>query len=141
MGEASRRRKLDPDYGKVLSLSTKSLKEKHFEKILFEFMHQFPNELRDLLDAKTVPENYQAIAEQMRLWLSNRLSTYRESDRAFLAKMLFHTLVLAREEHIHNPLFISCLKQAVKDFLNPDVLQGLSDDLNKAFEKRQAAKI
>ena len=76
MGAASRRKKLDPNYGKVISLPTPSLKYKHLDKISQEFLKQFDQELDELLEAETVPENYQTIKEKVRLWLHNRLLVY-----------------------------------------------------------------
>ncbi len=35
MGEAARRQKLDPNYGKVISLSTRALKQEHSEQIFY----------------------------------------------------------------------------------------------------------
>ncbi len=61
MGEASRRQKLDPNYGKVPALRTQSLKYKHTAKILQELIEQFQVEFIELYNAETVPENYQTI--------------------------------------------------------------------------------
>ena len=133
MGAASRRKKLDPNYGKVPSLSTPSLKEKHSEKIFQELLEQFKVEFSTLLTAETIPENYQTVTEQVRLWLGNKLLTYREPDRAELAKLLFFTLVLVGEDVSFRPLLISCIFKAVKDYLTPRELQVLLDSLDKNF--------
>ena len=138
MGEASRRKKLDPNYGKVISLRTLELKQEHSYKIFVELIKQWRVELLDLSQAKTVPENYQTITEQVRLWLKNKLLTYREADRAELAKLLFCTAVALEEDTFFKDLAISCLFKAVKDFLTPDFLQGLLDNLEKDLKKKSA---
>ncbi len=133
MGEASRRKKLDPNYGKVPSLSTPSLKEKHSEKIFQELLEQFKVEFSTLLTAETIPENYQTVTEQVRLWLGNKLLTYREPERSELAKLLFFTLVEVGEDVSFSPLLTSCIFKAVKDYLTPRELQVLLDSLDKNF--------
>lgn len=141
MGEASRRQKLDPNYGKVPDLSTPSLFDKHSEKIFLELIEQFPVEFTHLLNAETIPENYQTVTEQVRLWLKDQLSTYREPDRAYLAKFIFCTLVGVGEEVSLNPLAISCIFKAVKDYFTPDELQGLLDSLEQDFRTESQSDI
>ncbi|NJL51433.1 MAG: hypothetical protein HC930_03055 [Hydrococcus sp. SU_1_0] len=51
MGEASRRRKLDPSYGKIISLNTPSLKNEHSYEIFQELIRQA--EFVHLLRTKT----------------------------------------------------------------------------------------
>ena len=133
MGEASRRKKLDPNYGKVSSLSTRSLKYKHLGKICQEFIKQFHQEFNELFEAETVPVNYQTVKEEVRLWLKNKLSIYRQADRAELAKLLFYLLVGVQEDDLFNPLLISCIFKAVKEYLTPRELQGLLDSLDEDF--------
>ncbi len=47
--------------------------------------------------------------------------------------MVFGTVVALKEDTFFNDLAISCLFKAVKDFLTPDFLQGLLDNLEKDF--------
>ncbi len=133
MGAASRRKKLDPNYGKVTSLSTRSLKYKHLQKICQEFIEQFQVELTELFNAETVPENYQTVKEEVRLWFKEQLLTYREADRAELAKLLFCIIVGVNKDDLFNPLLISCVFKAVKDYLTPRELQVLLDGLDEDF--------
>ena len=133
MGAASRRKKLDPNYGKVTSLSTRSLKYKHLQKICQEFIEQFKVELTELFNAETVPENYQTVKEEVRLWFKEQLLTYREADRAELAKLLFCIIVGVNKDDLFNPLLISCVFKAVKDYLTPRELQVLLDGLDEDF--------
>ena len=133
MGAASRRKKLDPNYGKVISLPTPSLKYKHLGKICQEFIKQFHQEFNELFEAETVPVNYQTVKEEVRLWLKNKLSIYRQADRAELAKLLFYLLVGVQEDDLFNPLLISCIFKAVKEYLTPRELQGLLDSLDEDF--------
>ena len=107
MGEASRRKKLDPNYGQVPSLSTPSMKEKHSGEIFLELMKQFPQAFTHLFKTRDVPENYQTVTEEVRLWLNNQLLIYREADRADLAKLLFTTMVGVGDELSLNLLAIS----------------------------------
>ena len=125
MGEASRRQKLAPNYGKVPSLSTPDLKYKHSEIIYEELTEHFKVELAHLSKAKTVPENYQTVTEEVRLWLYNKLLTYRKPDRVYLAKYVFFMLVEIEEHVSFSPLAISCIFKAVKDYFSPSELQGL----------------
>lgn len=133
MGEASRRQKLDPNYGKVTSLSTPSMKEKHSGDIFLELMKQFPQAFKSLFKTSEVPENYQTVTEEIRLWLHNKLSIYKPAERADLAKLLFSTMVGVGEEVSLNPLAISCIFKAVKDYFTPDELQSLLDSLEQDF--------
>ena len=133
MGEAARRKKLDPNYGKVPSLSTRSLKYKHLGKICQEFIKQFHQEFNELFEAETVPVNYQTVKEEVRLWLKNKLSIYSSADRAELAKLLFYLLVGVQEDDLFNPLLISCIFKAVKEYLTLSELQGLLDSLDEDF--------
>ena len=135
MVEASRRQKLDPNYGKVPELSTPSLKYKHAEKIFSELMEQFQVEFNALFIAETVPENYQTVTEQVRLWLNNKLSTYREPDRAELAKLIFLALVVVQEDVSFSLLAVSCIFKAVKDYLTPDEIQIFLDSLDEAVSQ------
>ncbi len=141
MGEASRRQKLDPNYGKVPDLRTQSLKYKHTAKILRELIKQFQVEFIELYNAETVPENYQTITEEVRLWFNNKLSTYREPDRPYLAKYLFYMLEEVEEYVSLNPLAISCLFKAVKDYFAPSSLQALLDGLEEALGWKGQSKI
>ncbi len=120
MGAAARRKKLDPNYGQVISLSTQSMKYKHSKKIFSELMEQFQVELNALFIAETVPENYQTVTEQIRLWLKEQLLTYREPDRAELAKLIFFALVVVQEDVSFSLLAVSCIFKAVKDYLTPE---------------------
>jgi hypothetical protein len=130
MGEASRRKKLDPNYGKVVSLRTPSLKNEYSDKVFNELIEQFRVEFAHLFRTETVPENYHTVAEQVRLWLKDKLSTYREEDRAYIAKFIFSTLVKVGEEVGFSPLAISCIFKAVKDYFTPDELQSLLNHLD-----------
>ncbi len=133
MGEASRRQKLDPNYGKVPDLRTQSLKYKHLGKICSEFIEQFQVELTELFEAETVPENYQTVKEEVRLWFKEQLLTYRSADRAELAKLLFHTIAAVQKDDLFNPLLISCIFKAVKEYLTQSELQVLLDSLDEDF--------
>jgi hypothetical protein len=141
MGEASRRRKLDPSYGKVTSLRTPSLKNQHSEKIFHELLKQFQVEFYHLFNAETVPENYQTVTEQVRLWLKDKLLIYRESDRAYIAKFIFYLIVGGGEKANINPLATSCIFKAVKDYFTPDELQSLLDHLDKDLKKKGKSSI
>ena len=135
MGEASRRKKLDPNYGKVTSLSTPSIKEKHSAKIFLELMEQFPQAFKILFKTSDIPEDYQTVTEEIRLWLHNKLSIYKPADQAELAKLLFTTMVGVAEELSLNPLAISCMFKAVKDYFTPDELQSLLDVVDKELKR------
>ncbi len=141
MGEASRRKKLDPNYGKVTSLSTPELKYKHLQKICQEFIEQFKVELTELFNAETVPENYQTVKEEVRLWFKEQLLTYREADRAELAKLLFCIIVGANKDDLFNPLLITCVFKAVKEYLTPRELQVLLDGLDEDFSGKSKSDI
>ena len=137
MGEASRRKKLDPHYGTVPSLSTPDLKYKHSEIIFEELTEHFKVELAPLFQAKTVPENYQTLTEEIRKWLHNRLLTYRESDRVYLAKYVFFMLVEIEEKVSFSPLVISCIFKTVKEYFTSDELQGLLNRFDKELPTAQ----
>ena len=141
MGEASRRKKLDPNYGKVTSLSTRSLKYKHLDKICQEFIEQFQVELTELFNAETVPESYQTVKEEVRLWFKQQLLTYREADRAELAKLLFCMIAGIHEDDLFNPLLISCIFKAVKEYLTPRELQVLLGSLVEDFSWESGSDI
>ena len=137
MGAASRRKKLDPNYGQVISLSTQSMKYKHSKKIFSELMEQFHGELNALFVAETVPENYQTATEQIKLWLKEQLLTYREPDRAELAKLIFFALVVVQEDVSFSLLAVSCIFKAVKDYLTPDEIQIFLGSLDEAASQER----
>ncbi len=141
MGEASRRKKLDPNYGKVISLSTRSMKYKHLGEICLEFIEQFQVELTELMMAETVPENYQTVKEEVRLWFFEQLLTYREADRASLAKSLFFIIVGIHKNDLFNPLLISCIFKAVKEYLTPLELQVLLDGLYEDLSRESPSDL
>ena len=135
MGEAARRKKLDPHYGKVTSLSTPSMKEKHSGEIFYELIKQFPQAFKHLFKTSDVPDNYQTVTEEIRLWLHNKLSIYRPTDQVDLAKLLFSTMVGVGDELSLNPLAISCMFKAVQDYFTPDELQSLLDVVDKELKR------
>ena len=135
MGEAARRKKLDPSYGKVTSLSTRSMKEKHSGDIFYELIKQFPQAFKVLFKTSEVPENYHTVTEEIRLWLHNQLSIYKPADQAELAQLLFTTMVGVADELSLNPLAISCITKAVKDYFTPDELKSLLDVVEKQLKR------
>lgn len=137
MGAAARRKKLDPNYGKVPSLSTPDLKYKHSEIIFEELTEHFKVELAPLFKAKTVPENYQTLTEEIRTWLYNKLLTYKEPDRVYLAKYVFFMLVEIEEQVSFSPLVISCIFKAVKEYFTLDELQGLLNRFDRELPTAQ----
>ena len=140
MGEAARRKKLDPNYGKVISLSTRSLREKHSGDIFYELIKQFPQAFKVVFKTSDVPDNYQTVTEEIRLWLYNKLSIYQAADQAELAKLLFATMVGVGDELSLNPLAVSCMFKAVKDYFTPDELQSLLDIVDEELRMESQSK-
>ena len=141
MGAAARRKKLDPNYGKVTSLSTPDLKHKHSEIIFEELTEHFKVELAPLFHAKTVPDNYQTVTEEIRSWLHDKLLTYREQDRVYLAKYVFFMLVEIEERVSFSPVVISCIFKAVKDYFTPNELQSLLNRFDRELPTTQSDAI
>lgn len=144
MGEAKRRSKSDPNYGKFFDLSSASAKQKHSELVLQELFTFFSSELKILMSAKTFPAQYPSICERISSWFEQRLLPYRPGDREYIAQFILGLAVtlgeefslkdhFGRQDDISLALF-HCLFQATKHYLNQDALINLKLRLQDALE-------
>ncbi|MDJ0573329.1 MAG: hypothetical protein QNJ53_30430 [Pleurocapsa sp. MO_192.B19] len=53
--------------------------------MLEELFNQFKPELRKLILAESIPDDYLQIKENISLWLETKLSGYRSEDRTMFA--------------------------------------------------------
>ena len=88
MGEAKRRKKLDPNYGKIRFLKTLGQQQKHCEQFVSDVYFKCEPQIKFLIKAEKIPDNYQQIRAQISEWIEKRLSKYCESDRETLALAL-----------------------------------------------------
>ena len=146
MGEAARRKKLDPNYGKISRLGTNSLKFKEAEKIIEELFKEFKLTLNKFMKAESIPENYQSDSEKIKQWLDERLLKYQEQDRSTLAQAIFAFIVSLGSEDLVNelgyhtevsPVLLMCFVKIVKNYLSREENEKL---LLKIKESQDNAK-
>ena len=145
MGEAKRRSKNDPNYGKLFDLSSAAAKARHSELVVDELFTLFHSEFKTLISAKTIPDNYQSICDRTKDWFGKRLLNYRPRDREYIVQFVLgmaakigDEFVLEREFGQHgtiSPALFCCLFQATKNYLHDDALLQFQAILKKALEK------
>lgn len=141
MGEAKRRKKLDPSYGQVHSLKNLKQREKHFDSLLEELFNQFKPELRKLILAEYIPDDYLQIKENISLWLETKLSGYRSEDKTMFANSL---LLFGGEINLEldsSPILFMCFMEVIKPYLSEEewsAIDRLADlkDLKSEFENQ-----
>lgn len=149
MGEAARRKKLNQNYGKIPSLSTKSLKSKEAGKITEELFGEFKVILSGFIKAQSIPENYQSDSEKIKQWVDKRLLKYHEQDRPILAVAIFYLVFsLVGEdvvdkfgEHTEiSPLLLTCFVKIVKNYLSREETEKLLLSCQKIREREKIFK-
>ena len=140
MGEAKRRKQLDPTYGKVPLLSSQGQREKHLSLLLEQLFGQFDSDLKHLAEAETeTASNYNQIKNKLSAWLNDKLAEYRSCDRTEIAGSLLAFCAEMTEEYVNSPLFLKCFSEALLPFF-PDekrlelekIIQQIDTDLAAA---------
>lgn len=129
MGEAKRRKQIDPTYGKVPSLRTERDRKKHFEKILDDLHSECSSELKALITGDKAPDEYEQIRVSLGSWIENRLSDYREQDRETIANSLLLFSYEMSEEYDTNPMVFVCFTDILKSYVSPELSEKLADSL------------
>ncbi len=127
MGEAKRRKKLDSSYGKVPLLKTIGQQQKHVERFVDDLYSQCEPEIKTLIKAEKIPDNYQQIRAQLAGWLENRLSKYRESDRQTMAVSLFVFCSEMFDNGGVSPMIIICFLEILKPYLSSEVYKAITE--------------
>ena len=145
MGEAKRRKKLDSTYGKFLNLSS-TAKEKHSESVLEELFTTFGSELKTLILAQTLPDNFQSICERMTDWFQHKLLRYRPLDRDYILKFILNMSATLGEEFTVkekssnqesdvSPILFFCIFQATRNCLTDEALLELKSRLENTLKE------
>lgn len=129
MGEAKRRKQIDPTYGKVPSLKTERDREKHFEKILDDLHSECEPELKALIMGDKTPDEFDKIRVSLGRWIEKRLSGYREPDRETIANSLLLFSYEMSKEYDTNPIVFVCFTDILKSYVSPELSEKLADSL------------
>ncbi|MGF1539139.1 MAG: hypothetical protein ACFCU5_01600 [Pleurocapsa sp.] len=135
MGEAKRRKQLDPGYGATHFLATPAERDKHIKKIIHELFSQFKSELTELITAETIPDNYEEIQEKLAAWLSQRLSDYRSGDRAAIANALILYCGELSAEYDCSPVLFMCFVDMTNSHLPAEERQKIAQILENLAAK------
>ena len=125
MGEARRRKKLDSDYGKIRSLKTVGQQQKHVEQFVGDVYLKCEPQIKVLIKAEKIPDNYQKIRDQLFNWIENRLSRYSESDRQTMAISLFVFCSEMFDNGGVSPLILICFMDVLKPYLSSEVHEAI----------------
>ena len=149
MGEAKRRKQLDPNYGRVYSLSNKALKLQEAERILTELFESFSKELKQLMIAVDFPDNYSQTTESIKDCFELRVSKYTHDDRCFIARFIFGLMCHLEEtlvaddynrEYPVSPIIICCFLEVTKQYLEPDALSSLKNNFQREYGQLSATE-
>lgn len=121
MGEAKRRKKLDPSYGKVHNLKDPNLRDKHVVSIMNDFVAQLKPDLKILITAEYIPHEYEQIKERISDWLEARLSSYDVEDQILIARSLIALSGDMNVEAFSSPSLFVCVMEALKPYLPADM--------------------
>ena len=138
MGEAKRRKKLNPDYGKFPLLRTARDREKHIEQIVDDLRAENKAEMIILTHAKEFPDNYQQIHAQFAEWLENRLSKYHERDREIIASNLLVFFILFYRDYEITPLILLCFSDILKSYFSSDLSEKMKVYIKEVFPNLEA---
>ena len=139
MGEARRRKKLDPSYGKFTSLRNAEDGKKHLKQILDELHSQCRSEMKALFLAEKIPDNYQQIRAQIAEWIEKRLSKYCESDRETLALALSAFFLKTWQDDETSDVMHMCLMEILKPYLSSSsVNEKITERIEEILEKLES---
>ena len=77
MGEAKRRSKSDPNYGKVFNLSSSSAKAQHSELVVQELFTTFERDFKILMTATALTDDFDSICDRLNHWFELKLLPYQ----------------------------------------------------------------
>jgi len=148
MGEAKRRSKSDPTYGKFFNLSSAAAKNQHSGLVLEELFTTFNSELKTLILAKTLPSNYQSTCNRMADWFQHKLLQYRPLDRDYILKFILGMSAKIGDEFVVeqqfgsqqdnvSPALFYCIFQATRNCLSDEALSEFKLHLDKTLQQFQ----
>ena len=128
MGRAARRKKLNANYGNLISLRTEKAISQHAEKIIKDLFAECKEVVKNAMVGTTEPENYQSELTKIKLGLENKLSAYRESNRQDLIRNILIAMVNLSSQVIKNkkgnqpisPMLIFYIIQASEKYLTSE---------------------
>ena len=135
MGEAKRRKKLDPTYGKTPSLKTQKDREKYIEQVLDDLYSQYGSELKTLTTATEIPQNYDEIKDKLTYWMKDKLSKYRDKDKQIIAHTLLQLVVEMKEKYDASSVVIICFIEIFKSYFSAKIGNELADILEDLIEE------
>lgn len=135
MGEAKRRSKSDPNYGKVFDLSSAAAKERHSQLVIEQLFTDCRHDLNTLLRAQTFPDNYFDICDRINSWFEHKLLQYRPQDHQYIAQYTLGMAATICDEFVQDKpfsqeddlsfAFFCCIFQAIKHYLEPSSLNQI----------------
>ena len=137
MGEARRRKKLDPDYGKFTSFTTlrDGEQKKHIDLMIEDLYSDNELELKTLSYAEEIPSNYKQIQGKIAEWIEKRLSKYRDSDRKQITLSLLIVFSIMCEKGSINHLTLICFMKIFKSDLPSSADKALGESIEYILEK------
>lgn len=120
MGEAKRRKQLDPSYGRIPSLTSQNQKAKHLNRILDEINRQFEITIKQIASADSIFDSYAADRQRVSDWLDNQLKNYSTDDRTMLASSIMSVYAEMAMKYETSPLLIKFWYEILKSFLDAD---------------------
>ena len=141
MGEARRRKKLDSSYGKVPSLKTLGAREKHFGQFVENLSSECKSEMRTLLAAKKMPDDYEQIRGRVASWIENRILKYSESEREKIANFVLVFFTEISEKNDSSVLILLCLMEILAPYLSLELSEKLADSMEDIYSQIKDGKI
>ena len=120
MGEAKRRKKLDPTYGQAPLLSSDNQKKKHVNSIVETLSVEFEAEIKQIASSESIIAEYNQIKHRIAAWLNTRLQSYRSEDRSLIASSIMVCFAEIAQEYETSPLLIMCFFEILQPFLPED---------------------
>lgn len=144
MGEAKRRLKNDPNYGKVFNLSSAAAKAQHSELVVQELFTTFKSEFKTLISATTFSDDYHSICDRISYWFEQKLLHYQQQDREYIAQFTLGMIAQLDDYSVINqyqqkedvsPVLLCCLFQATKSYFSDEALFKMKLRLQKLLQQ------
>ena len=139
MGEAKRRKKLNKEYGKFKSLTTKLIQAKEISELIDELNYKHYTDIQRLIKTKKVPDDYQQIQGRIAPWLKEKISKYQEKDQQQIAAAIM--FFFSKGYEIYDEISIYgfvCLGEILRDYLPQEQYGVLTQSIE---EVRREIKI
>ena len=144
MGRAARRKKLNANYGNLISLRTEKAISQHAAQIIRDLFAECKEIVKNAMAGTTESENYQSELAKIKLGLENRLSAYRESNRQDLIREILTVMVNLSSQVVKNkqgnlqpisPMLIFYIIQASEKYLTSEQRKTLLTGIKELVEQ------